>query len=90
MRLQRRTSRFHKKSKKRITEKRLPNGKKTIIFSVGEKVLLFTARQTTCKGDKLAKKWKGPYTISEIVGSKHVFLDGKKVKKHKAPKTLDF
>eukprot|EP00795_Rhopilema_esculentum_P003533 gene3533-2017_t len=82
MRLQKKHQDFTREAKKVLQKKRLPGGKKAITFSVGEKVLLFTARQTTRKGDKLAKKWTGPYTISEIVGSKHVFLDGKKVKKN--------
>ena len=44
-------------------------------------MLLFNTRKTTRKGDKLAKALTGPYEITEIVGTKHVFLDGKEIKR---------
>lgn len=67
--------------KKYYKKRKTANGKKEIKFKIGQKVLLFNARKTTRKGDKLGKTWTGPYEITEIVGTKHVFLDGKKIKK---------
>ena len=67
--------------KKYYKKRKTANGKKEIKFKIGQKVLLFNARKTTRKGDKLGKAWTGPYEITEIVGTKHIFLDGKKIKK---------
>eukprot|EP00795_Rhopilema_esculentum_P011108 gene11108-19978_t len=61
---------------------KLAAGKQEIKFSFGQKALLFNARKSMRKGDKLAQNWSGPYTITEMVGKKHAYLDGKKIKRN--------
>jgi len=52
------------KQKKRFDLKHAPPP----TFSVGDRVLKYNRRRDTRKGDKLEKKYQGPYIIVEVMG----------------------
>ena len=49
-----------------------------MVLSEGQLVLLYNARKSTRKGDRLAKNWSGPFRISVIMNNKNVKLEGRK------------
>ena len=58
--------------------KRMSGKGKPVVLSEGQLVLLYNARKSTRKGDRLAKNWSGPFRISTITDNKNVKLEGRK------------
>eukprot|EP00794_Sanderia_malayensis_P018532 gene18532-20394_t len=70
------------KHKKYYKARKTRSTNEVISFTLGQKVLLYDARRKTRQGGKLTKEWSGPHTITEIVGTKHVRLNGRKTIKN--------
>eukprot|EP00794_Sanderia_malayensis_P008473 gene8473-9380_t len=70
------------KHKKYYKARKTRSTNEVISFTLGQKVLLYDARRKTRQGGKLTKEWSGPHTITEIVGKKHVRLNGRKTIKN--------
>eukprot|EP00794_Sanderia_malayensis_P002274 gene2274-2613_t len=70
------------KHKKYYKARKTRSTNEVISFTLGQKVLLYDARRKTRQGGKLAKEWSSPHTITEIVGKKHVRLNGRKTIKN--------